>query len=62
MPKEQATELPISYIVRVYRSEPPETMAGTVDVPELAQHLTFASFEELKSILATATRSGARAR
>ncbi len=54
MTKERASELPISYIVRVYRSEPPETMAGTVDVPALAKHLTFASFEELKAILTTA--------
>jgi hypothetical protein len=51
---EDTAELPVSYIVRVYRSGPPEAMAGTVDVPELAKHLTFASFEELKTILTTA--------
>ena len=54
MAKEQAAELPISYIVRIYRSDPPEAMAGTVEVPELAKQLTFASFDELKSILVAA--------
>jgi hypothetical protein len=51
--KEQAAELPISYIVRIYRSEPPDALTGTVEVPELAKQLTFASFDELKSILVT---------
>jgi hypothetical protein len=52
VPKEQASDLPVSYIVRIYRSQPPEAMAGTVEVPELAEQVSFASFEELKSILA----------
>lgn len=54
MTREDRGELPVSYIVRVYRSGPPEAMAGTVDVPELAKHLTFTSFDELKTILMTA--------
>jgi hypothetical protein len=52
--KQETGELPVSYIVRIYRSESPEELAGTVDVPERATHLTFASFEELKSILLAA--------
>ena len=54
MTREDLGELPVSYIVRVYRSEGPEAVAGTVDVPELAQHLTFTTFEELRTILTTA--------
>lgn len=46
-----ARRLPLSYIVRIYRREPPEQIAGTVEIPEYDERAAFNSFEDLESIL-----------
>lgn len=45
---------PVSCIVRIYRSDPPAEVAGTVDIPERGEHLTFANLGQLESILLAA--------
>jgi hypothetical protein len=44
-------QLPLSYIVRVYRREPQGQIAGTVELPEFDERAPFIDFEELKAIL-----------
>jgi hypothetical protein len=45
---------PVSCIVRIYRSDAPEEVAGTVEIPELGERLTFANLGQLESILLAA--------
>ena len=60
MPEPFQNRSPISYIVRVYRREQSsQQIAGVVENPELQEHATFTSFEELKAIL---LRPGGRVR
>ena len=51
MAKPRTSQLPLSYIVRVYRRHPREQIAGTVEIPEFDERTEFISFNELKSIL-----------
>jgi hypothetical protein len=44
-------QLPLSYIVRVYRRDQDGQIAGTVELPEFDERAPFIDFEELKAIL-----------
>jgi hypothetical protein len=54
MVTKEAGNWPVSCIVRIYRSDPPEEVAGTVEIPELGERLTFANLAQLESILLAA--------
>ena len=45
---------PVSCIVRIYRSDSPTEVAGTVDLPERGERFTFANLGQLESILLSA--------
>jgi hypothetical protein len=44
-------QLPLSYIVRVYRRDSQGQIAGTVELPEFDERAPFIDFDELKAIL-----------